>query len=342
MNTLSVVKYMNVLEVICAHQNEELWINKIVKLVETTTGSKDSPKIKEIIKILKSCKFLKTTESDDHKQKEIIVLTDLGKEIINLMDILHKCENSYSHLIKMIMNYNIKISESQDIDKEQKIITNKLLSRGWKISEADFYQGIMISAFKFENMYRKNIFNTLLERVLSITTTYKIHQNIVRTILLEIMKWILDLIYKNSEEIQKYIQEIDNDDNKTSFSSFDYKTFNEIPFAENTPLIFQDIEEFYSDHSTNLLKEDIARPIEDLTINLMNLIKPADDLISFDVDKLGNEDLENLVEEEKKLLERIRIGHNAGIYNKVSKDISRLTKVRYNKILSRHTRAMQV
>lgn len=277
MKSLSVNKYMDVLEVICAHQHEELWINKIVKLIENTTGSKDGPKIKEIIKNLKSCRFLKTIKTNVHKQKEIIVLTDLGKEIIDLINILHKCENNYNQLIKIIMNYNIKISESYDADTEDEFITSILLSRGWKISETDCYKSIMISAFKFENMYRRNIFNGLLDRIFDITTTYKTHYNIVRNILLEIMKEILDLIYKNSEEIQKYTQEIENNHVKTSFSSFDYKTINEMPFSENMPLIFEDIEAFYLDHGTNLLKENIANIIEELTINLLNLIQPAEE-----------------------------------------------------------------
>ena len=85
MNELLVSKSIDVLNVFDVQKGVELWVNEIVRKVSETTGSKDSPAIKDSIGLLERASIIQTISSAKHRQKEIKVPTDLGKEILNLI-----------------------------------------------------------------------------------------------------------------------------------------------------------------------------------------------------------------------------------------------------------------
>ncbi|HEX5186958.1 MAG TPA: hypothetical protein VFV86_08720, partial [Nitrososphaeraceae archaeon] len=69
MKKLPVTKCIDILKIFYAYKNEYLWVNKIVNKVNETTGSKDSPAIKNAIKLLEEGKILESKKVN--KQKEL-------------------------------------------------------------------------------------------------------------------------------------------------------------------------------------------------------------------------------------------------------------------------------
>jgi hypothetical protein len=68
-----------------AQKGAKLWVNEIVRRVRETTGSKDTPAIKESIRLLERASIIVTVASSKHRQKEIKVPTSEKKYSIWLM-----------------------------------------------------------------------------------------------------------------------------------------------------------------------------------------------------------------------------------------------------------------
>jgi hypothetical protein len=83
LNELLVTKSIDVLNIFCAQNDQDLWVNEIVRRVRETTGSRDTPAIKNSIKLLERALLIKTVYSSKHSQKKVKILTSLGLEIFD-------------------------------------------------------------------------------------------------------------------------------------------------------------------------------------------------------------------------------------------------------------------
>jgi hypothetical protein len=99
-----------------------LWVNEIVRKVSKTTGSNDSPKTKDSITLLERASIIETISSNRHRQKEIKVPTPLGKEILNLFDVLRRCNRNYAKLKEVTIEYNLELGKCKDLYNQVKLL----------------------------------------------------------------------------------------------------------------------------------------------------------------------------------------------------------------------------
>ena len=268
---LPVEKCIDILYIFYAKQTEELWPNKIVKELEKTTGSKDKPAIINAIGLLEKACIIETDRTlTKHKQKEIKVPTDLGLEIFDFMDAFERSYISYTKLKEAIIEYNFEVGKNNDVDTQFNIIKNKLRNKGWHHTEIESFLYIMRSAFKMETFYRKNILTFILNKYSEIKTEYEVNEIA--------NKIILKLFMNKIEKIFLMVEELNDINDKYIFNRnycFNAKTEVEekLPFVNLYLLLFQDIDQLYSD-DFNLMNENIANKIDDITLSLILLAQP--------------------------------------------------------------------
>ncbi len=271
MKELPVYRCIDILNVFYAHQDDDLWSNKIVKEIEKTTGSKDKPAIINAIGLLEKALIIETMRTlTKHKQKEIKVPTDLGLEIFNFMDAFERSFTSYTKLKEVVIEYNFKVGKNNDVDIQDNIIKNKLRTKGWDRVEIESFQSVMRSAFKMETFYRKNILTFILNRYSDIKLENEVNEIA--------NKIILKLVMSKIEKIFLMVDELRNINEKYIFNSnycFNSETEVEekLPFVDLYLLLLQDIDQLYL-NDFNLINNSIANKIDDITLSLILLAQP--------------------------------------------------------------------
>lgn len=217
MQSLPVDKCIDVLNVFCANQHEELWVNKIVDKVNQATGSKDSPKIKNAINILEKAKILKNIKKG--KQKIVKVPTPLGMDIIDLLVTINTIHEKFASLINEAKHYEKIIYD------EEKARKSKLRNLKWYEKDINNFEDL-INTFHFTfEFYTKNIYHLLIYRYLKYTTDPKIH-DLSKNVLLRIITKELHYQFDILKEIKyKIIQKdvyVDEDYTETVQTDVSY------------------------------------------------------------------------------------------------------------------------
>ncbi len=176
LNELLVSKCLDILNIFHARNGQDLWVNEIVRRVTKTTGSRDSPAIKKSIELLEDGSMIQTLSSREHEQKEIKILTPLGQEVSSFVDHLKKCSYSYTRLRKTIIENNISIGNTENLEDAIKIAERKLLNKGWNHLDIQHIFWVMRSAFAMEKIYRNNIFNSILYRYSVIRSDHEVNE----------------------------------------------------------------------------------------------------------------------------------------------------------------------
>jgi len=194
MTILPIDKCIDVLDVFCAHQQEELWTNKIVKKVTETTGSKDVPKIKNAIIMLEKAKILKREKRG--KQNSYKMPTQLGEDIIDLMITLESIHKKFNNLFNEVKNH-IKLVPD---DEETRL--NKLKHLKWNNVDIEHYEDL-INMFHFSiKLYVKNIYNLLIYRYLAFVKGEDSLDSNAKEILLKIITKEFEYQFKLFEKIE--------------------------------------------------------------------------------------------------------------------------------------------
>lgn len=271
MNELLVSKSIDVLNVFDVQKGVELWVNEIVRKVSETTGSKDSPAIKDSIGLLERASIIQTISSAKHRQKEIKVPTDLGKEILNLIYALRKCSHNYTKLKEAIIEYNIDLGENKDPTEAGEIVRRKLLHKKWDDQDISSFNNIMHSAFRMESIYRMNIFNSILHRYTTIKYEYEVNQMADKIILKIIMDEIqsLFLLAGGLEDLSLKFSS-----NNYYFNPEHADRITDVPFVDTYDTIEEQIETFYMFEGSVLTNSLISNTIEELTLSLFFLLRP--------------------------------------------------------------------
>lgn len=266
---LPVTKCLDVLNIFHARNEQDLWVNEIVRRVTETTGSRDTPAIKNSIKLLERASVIETVSSNEHAQKEIKILTPLGQEVFEFVQHLKRCNYSYGRLREAIIENNPSIGKAEDPDETEKILNRKLLSKGWNHSEIDKFIYIMRTAFRMEVIYRNNIFNSILHRYSTIIADYDINDT-ANQIIQKIMMNEIQSLFHLAQDLERL---------GTKFSSehryFDPENshWKDIPFVDIYDLILEQLEDYYHDEAL-LLNKSISDIIEEVTLSLLLLLQP--------------------------------------------------------------------
>ena len=275
LNELLVSKGIHVVDIFRAEKDNDLWVNKIVELVNKKTGIGDrpgnnKPVVIKAIKYLEQASILESLQIN--KQKKLKRLTPLGKELINLMDDFESCDTNYTKLKDMIVRNNLIVGEFKedgDADKRWKILKNKLLARGFNKRDIDSFDNEMGSCFILENMYRKNIMNCLLHRYSSILTKYIPNDKANSILLHVIMKYIFN-IFSFSKVLEKINSEIF--DSPERYYSTEYEFVDRLPFFPVYEWVLLDIEEYFEGDEVFSIKE-MANISYDLILSLIVLLQ---------------------------------------------------------------------
>lgn len=269
--------------------------------------------------------IIETISSDRHKQKEIKVPTSLGKEILNLIDALRRCNNNYAKLKGLVIEYNFE-GENKDPSNAGKIVRRKLLYKGWDNQDIAAFNDIMLSAFRMESIYRMNIFNSFLYRYSSIKDEYDVNQIADKIILKIIM-----------DEIQSlFMLAGDLEDLSFKFSSNNYyfnpervDRITDVPFVDTHDTTEEQIESFYLFEESVLTNKLISNTIEEVTLSLFLLLQPDKKYTKKGVANLKWE--AGIKREQQKILSKIKSGKPFS-----DKDIQDLAATKLRDIYTRY------
>jgi hypothetical protein len=284
MDELPLTQALLVLDIFRDEKEADLWVNRIVELVNAKTGSGDrqgnnKPAIIKGIEYLEQASIIESHLVN--KQKTIKNLTPLGREVINFMDDFDSCSNNYAKLKNLIVRYNFEVGsvESQKSAENRNIILKrKLLTQGFNKDDIKFFDDIMNSAFVLETMYRKNILNCLLHRYSHILTKHRLNERGNRIVLSLMTKAILK-IFSVSKDLQKVNSDFFEKPNR--YFSSEYEFIDRLPFMDIYQWILIDIDSFYLD-SAVLINNEMSNVTNDLILSMLLLLRPhTNDITEF-------------------------------------------------------------
>jgi hypothetical protein len=230
--------------------------------------------------------IIKTNPASKRQQKQIKMLTEIGKEIIDFKKTLTDCNTYYTKLKEIITEYNFKISnieEGKDDNGIKKIVKRKLSNKGWNPTEIDNFDEIMRTAFRMENLYRKNIFTSMLHRysiIINKIEDNKIVQKIIRGIITTEVENILNIIEKKGNNSKYFFN------SGFYFNNNKYNDIEDIPFVELDKSVLKELYKYYSYYPISLIKKSVSMYIEDLTSSLILLLQPNTEIIEEYLNKL--------------------------------------------------------
>ena len=276
LSELPVSKSMDVIDVFRASNDTDLWVNKIVELVNKKTGMADKPgnnkpAVIRAIEYLDKASILESIPVN--KQKRLKKLTPLGKELVNLMDDFDYCNSVYNKLKDMIINHNFivgEIKEDGDADKRWELFRSKLFARGFDKNQVDSFDVEMKTCAVLEGMYRDNIMNCLLHRYSNILEEHSPNDKANSILLHVIMKYIFN-IFSLSKELDKINSEI-YDDPKRYYNT-EYEFVDRLPFFPVYERFLEDILDYFESEYDYSIKE-IADMESDLLLSMITLLQP--------------------------------------------------------------------
>ncbi len=326
MNELLVSKSIDVLHVLDAQKGANLWVNEIVRRVCETTGSKDTPVIKESIRLLERASIIETTSSSKHRQKEIKVPTDLGNEILNLIHALRRCNHNYAKLKELIIEYNLDLGENKDSNDADEIVMRKLLYRKWDDQDIVSFNDIMRSAFRMESIYRMNILNSILHRYSSIKYEYEVSQ-VADKIILKIIMDEIQSLFLLAGDLEDLSYKFSS--NNHYFNPEHADRITDVPFVDTYDTIEEQIESFYMFEESVLTNRSISNTIEELTLSLFLLLRP--DMKDIKKGIAGLKRDAGIRKEQQKILSKIKSGKSFS-----DKDIQDLTAAKLRDIYAKY------
>lgn len=205
MQQLPVDKCIDILNVYCAHSNGELWVNEIVRKVMEITGSKDTPRIKSAINLLKKGRILEGRKIG--RQKEIQLPTPLGCEIIQYMDDIRSVKEAFNKFYPKFNQYHMTLGKSRDmiahmqLKKGREMINRILSSKGWKKPDIDSFYALYVTLTVFFKIFIFNISNLLLTRFIRFiehSMSNSISNEIVTNILFKEMIYLSSVFAKSN------------------------------------------------------------------------------------------------------------------------------------------------
>jgi hypothetical protein len=167
--------------------------NQVYRTSSSRTGIQNKGPFFKAIRFLVDALILDSKKVN--KQKEVISLTQLGQEIMNFLNDIHRCRRAEQELRKTISNYEDAGEVHVDENDWKVIRGNKLLSRGWTKEEIESYDQIKESLRLVLNLHRRHLYNCILHRYSLILITFEINEiaeNILTKIITDqLMKQLL-------------------------------------------------------------------------------------------------------------------------------------------------------
>jgi hypothetical protein len=279
LNELPVSKSIDVIDVFRAANDGDLWVNKIVELVNKKTGIGDKPgnnkpAVIRAIEYLDKASILESIPVN--KQKKLKKLTALGKELVNLMDDFDCCNSVYNELKDMIIDHNFIVGKYKDTaanaDKRWEIFRSKLFARGFNKRQVDSFDAEMDFCFILEGMYRENIMNCLLNRYSTILTKHTPNDKANSILLHLIMKYIFN-IFSLSKELDKINSDIFDSPDRYYSTVDEFRDQDRLPFVPVYETFLENIWGYFESEYDFSIKE-IANIESDLLLSMIVLLQP--------------------------------------------------------------------
>lgn len=294
LSELPVSKGIHVIDVFREQKDNDLWVNRIVELVNKKTGigsrsGNNKPAVIRAIEYLEKASILESIRVN--KQKKLKKLTPFGKELTNLMDDFDRCNFVYNKLKDTIIDHNFivgEIKEDADIDKRWKTVKSKLLARGFNKRQIDSFDSEMGTCFILENMYRENIMNCLLQRYANILTEYSPNDKANSIILHIIMKYVFN-IFSLSKELDKINSEVF--DSPERYYSTAYEFVDRLPFFPVYGRFLEYLSDYFTTDVDYSIKE-IANIEFDMLLSLIVLLQPDKDEIKEELEQFEGTEYE--------------------------------------------------
>jgi hypothetical protein len=274
LDELPVLRSGSILEVFRAQKGRDLWVNKIVELVNKETGSKDKPAIIKTIEYLEQAAILDSQLVN--KQKTIKKLSPLGHEILDLKCDLDDWQRNYIKLKDLIIHYNFKVGvgkTKRDIQMRNKILKNKLLNFGFSKDEIESFDDMIKSAFEIESLYRTNIFTCILHRYSNILSRHNPNDKATK-ILFNMMTKAILRIFSLTKELNSVF-----DDPEFYLGSGQMLDRGDLlvdlaPYRNIDASVLDDIEEMGHDFGIFLNRKELADIAHDLTLSTLMVLQP--------------------------------------------------------------------
>lgn len=284
------LQFDEILRTLLNKKNEEFHINKIVREIDEKynakerTGLKHKPGITNSIEILKKIGLIEKKKVN--KQKIIIILSDLGKEVAKVTIDLQRYNDSYFGLLKslnekllFIKGYqisfidrdleNIGFSENPSLKVEVENQRHRLKGKGWARDEICFYNKIRTNLLDFKNILDASFFNIFLSRYAKIKRDFKIENELL-------LKYLHYLIKKSIDKkidfmLENYESEIYGYSNIRVIYSTNTK--NVIESIESTGGYLQYFEDLFGIFFRNMVTFSLEKEIREMLFSFLELIE---------------------------------------------------------------------
>jgi hypothetical protein len=181
--------YLKILKLISSHGSDTgVGVNEICKL----TGYEGYKQpICKLIRDLEKAAVIKTKKSG-HSQKRPKVFTELGREIANLMDDIDKCNDAHIAIKKILLERKQAGLKNRSDEEEQEFLKGT---------------GLVVN---IENLFQKNVYNSLIFRYRNILAKFDLNQHakriITRILVDEIENQLLNTQETRKVPIDQYAQ----------------------------------------------------------------------------------------------------------------------------------------
>ena len=177
---IPVNRYLDILSTILVEKRS---INVLTRI----TGYSYKPALTDKLKVLEEEKLVKRTKDKNHKQREFIELTELGKEIITFYTDLKKVKDSYHTFIEKFSYYR-ELS-----NKPNEIRNNILKTRNWSQQDIENFNDSRAGIYIIKSEIVRNITDIIVNRYVTIFLEFDV-KNIGRLIIKKIFEAFIEFM----------------------------------------------------------------------------------------------------------------------------------------------------
>jgi DNA-binding HxlR family transcriptional regulator len=198
---IPVSKYIEILSIILVEK-------KSINVLTHLTGYSYKPALTQKLKVLEEEKLVTRIKDPEHKQREFIGLTELGREIITFYRDIIKVKSSY-HIL------NQKFSEYEDLArKPEKIRNNILKAKNWSHQDIENFNDFRTGIYFIKSEIVRRITDIIVNRYVAIFLEFDI-KDIGRLIIKKIFEEFIDFMnndlieFKNNPALSQKKQNIE-------------------------------------------------------------------------------------------------------------------------------------
>jgi DNA-binding HxlR family transcriptional regulator len=240
---IPVSKYIEILSIILVEK-------KSINVLTHLTGYSYKPALTQKLKVLEEEKLVTRIKDPEHKQREFIGLTELGREIITFHKDLLKVKDSYHALIEKFSYYQ-KLA-----NKPEEIRNNILKTKNWSQKDIQNFYDFISGIYIIKGEIVRSVTDIIVNRYVAIFLEFEL-KDIGRLIIKKIFEEFVDFMNNDLIEFKN--------DPSLSQKKMNIEEFKKTVIKNTIGRIYYHFPALYTE-------------VKKLSIDYINLINPSDDI----------------------------------------------------------------